>query len=196
MEEIASRIELYHNLFTGCLAISLICLILAAVLFFVLDIKDVLGYLSGRQRRKKVKEMEAANAVSGRLMRERSSMQHVSPEMKTDMGVRQAPIPGARKVGHVVEESPPGGAPVTQETAGRTNLTETEIINSRSTEPLGESEATTLLAQDEATALLTEETATSLLQEDGSTESLNKPAVRGRFLIEREIILIHTEEVI
>ena len=189
IEEITGRIELYHNLFTGCLAVSLFCLVLAAVLFFVLDIRNVLGYLTGRQRRKKVKEMEAANAVSGRLMRERSSLEHVAPEMKTEMGVRQTPTPGARKVERIVEEAPPDPAPPGHNSAMRED-------QGRKTEPLQTEKETALLTGENAASLLPEEAGTTLLNKDGSTAPLNQKAARGQFLIEREIILIHTEEVI
>ena len=64
------------------------------------------------------------------------------------------------------------------------------------TESLQTERATTLLTGENATALLSEEAGTALLNEDGSTAALNQKAVRGQFLIEREIILIHTEEVI
>lgn len=172
MDEIAGRIELYHSLFIGCLVLSLICLVLAAVLFFFLDIRNVLGYLTGRQRRKKVREMEAANAVSGRLMRERSSMAHVSPEMKTEMGVRQVQTPGARKAGRIVE----GPVPVQDENAFR-----------KEPEPPPEQE-TSLLAENAETDP----------DGDGSTAVLEgeNQEIKGQFLIEREIILIHTQEVI
>ena len=198
MEEITSRIELYHNLFTGCLAVSLLCLILAVVLFFVLDIRNVLGYLTGRQRRKKVKEMEAANAVSGRLMRERSSLEHVAPEMKTEMGVRQTPTPGARKVERIVEEVPPDHAPPdhTSSIWEDQGLKMEPLQTERATTLLTGENATALLSEEAGTALLAGEAGTSLLNEDGSTAALNQKAVRGQFLIEREIILIHTEEVI
>ncbi len=63
MEAVIQKITLYHNLFQGCLILALICLVIAVVLFFLLDIKEVIGYLSGRQRRKKVKEMEAGSRV-------------------------------------------------------------------------------------------------------------------------------------
>lgn len=152
MDDIAGKIQLYHNLFLGCLCLAVLCLILAATLFFAMDIRSVLGYLTGRQAKKKIRELEAANAVSGRLTpRERSSMQYVAQDMKTDMGIRQQAVPGARKVEKVVEESPPKK----------------------------------MSGQDTG------------LSSDGPTEVLEGPPVsRGRFFVERELILIHTEEVI
>lgn len=178
MEDIAGKIQLYHNIFTVCLVLSLVCLVLAVALFFVLDIRSVLGYLTGRQRRRKVKEMEAANAVSGRLMREQSSMQHVAQEMKEEMGVRQIQTPGARKVEKVVEELPVSEVPKEAPVQEKQQPSPAAPQEMQRTEPVRETE-------------------TTLLKEDGSTEVLyESTAPQGTFTIEREIILIHTEEVI
>lgn len=171
MENIAGKIELYHTLDSGCLGLSALCLILAVVLFFVLDIRSVLGYLTGRQAKKKIRELEASNAYSGRLMaKDHSSMQYVAQDMKADMGIRQAASPGARKVENAVVESPQP-EPVT-ETA---TLTSPMQENIQETSVLGENQ----LSGDDSTMVL-EHTST----------------VRGQFAVERELMLIHTEEVI
>lgn len=195
MEEAASKIELFHNLYLICLVGALICLVLAVVLFFVLHIRDVLGYLTGRQRRKSVKEMEAANALSGRLMRENSSMQHVAQEMKEDMGVRQTPTPGVRKVDSVVQNAPPNPA---QAAAQQSPAQETELLRqpmqADSPPAAGAAEAneTTLLGQPEhGTAAPPENGQTAML---GGGSQAAQPI--GLFAIEREIIYIHTDEVI
>lgn len=193
MDEIAQKIELYHNLFLGCLALCILCFLIAIVLFFVLDISSVLGYLTGRRAKKQIHELEEANAASGRLMaRERSNMQYVAPEMKQDMGVRSSVTPGARKVEHVIEES-------------RKDVDAQPVSGAEETSLLMEavgSQETTLLKQQE------EESQTTVLQEndgnpekqvvnDGPTAVLQEAAGKlGVFKIEREIILIHAEEVI
>lgn len=181
MEAIAQKISLYHHLFLGCLIVALICLAAAAPLFFLLDIREVIGYLTGRQRRKKVKELEAANAQSGRLMKEKSSMSYVAQEMKKDMGVRGQAAPGARKVDHVVQEAP-------QPQPTEDGDAATDILR----EPTGEME-TSLLREEPAGQSQTD---TGAL-EDGSTEILAASGRKtGLFRIEREIIEIHTDEYI
>ncbi len=177
MEAVAQKISLYHHLFLGCLIVALICLAAAAALFFLLDIREVIGYLTGRQRRKKVKELEAANAQSGRLMKEKSSMSYVAQEMKKDMGVRGQAAPGARKVEHVVQEAP---QPTDDGDAATDILRETS----------GEME-TSLLREEPAGQSQTDIGS----QEDGSTEILAASGRKtGLFRIEREIIEIHTDE--
>lgn len=79
------RIGLYHNLFLGCLVIFLICLAVAVVLFFVLDIKKVIGYLSGRTAKRQIEKLEEINESSGRLRKKNhSSMQKVDKKMNTE----------------------------------------------------------------------------------------------------------------
>ncbi len=191
MADVTARIELYHRLFLVCLGLAILCLVLAIVLFFVLDIRTVLGYLTGRSAKKKIRELEADNAKSGRLSaRERTSMQYVAQDMKTDMGVRQPAAPGARKVENAVEQAqprrqeyapPPRTAPKPEP--------QTDLLYS-----VQEEQATSLLqgAGEQETSLLQEEQ-----NPDAATEVLkNSATVFGKFILERELILIHTEEVI
>lgn len=183
MEDIARKISLYHNLFLVCLVLCILCLILAIVLFFVLDMRSVIGYLTGRRAKKQIQALEASNAASGRLIpRERSNMQYVASEMKADMGVRGAAVPGARKVDNVIQNVPKPEIHV-QEGTDATSLLQ-ENTGGQETTLLKENtnEQQTVLSQggtDDSTAML-----------DGTQMKM------GTFVIEREIILIHAEEVI
>lgn len=66
-EDITKSIALYHNLFLACLVLFLICLGVAAALFFILDIADVVGYLTGRKARKQIQKTERANEAGRSL---------------------------------------------------------------------------------------------------------------------------------
>lgn len=183
MGEVSEKITLYHNLFLVCLVLCIVCLVIAVILFFVLDIRGVLGYLTGRKAKKQIQALQETNALSGRLSpRERTNMQYVAQEMKEDMGVRGAAVPGARKVTNVVQNEAPS---------------ESDWGNRE--------EATTVLYEDTAsqTTVLTENTSEqqTIVQEptveDGSTAMLkNMQSQVGSFVIEKEIIMIHAEEVI
>ncbi|MCD8195645.1 MAG: hypothetical protein LUE24_00490 [Lachnospiraceae bacterium] len=200
MADVTARIELYHRLFLVCLGLAILCLVLAIVLFFVLDIRTVLGYLTGRSAKKKIRELEADNAKSGRLSaRERTSMQYVAQDMKTDMGVRQPAAPGARKVENAVEQAQPRQPEYTPQPQRQ------EYAPPPRTAPEPEPQTDLLYSvqEEQATSLLqgAGEQETSLLQEelnpDAATEVLkNSATVSGKFILERELILIHTEEVI
>lgn len=58
MEQAAEKIQLYHHLFLICLALALLCLLLSLALFFLLKIGQVLGYLTGFQRKRVIRRME------------------------------------------------------------------------------------------------------------------------------------------
>lgn len=163
MNDISGKISLYHNLFLVCLVLALICFTVAVVVFFLLDIRTTIGYLTGRRAKKGIKELEAATAVSGRLLtKERSNMQYVAQEMKDDMGVRQPVKPGIRKVDHVVESN-------------------ASVMEEKNTTLLEENMGT----QQEI-----------LENPEDTTAVLKAGGYQGRFVIVRELVLIHTEEVI
>lgn len=196
--DIFEKIELYHNLFIGSLFLCIIFLILATILFFVLNIPEVLGYLTGRSKRKKIKEMEEANASTGRLAtRERANMQYIAQEMKNDMGVRGQVVPGARKVEHVVETQPDvqtqaQNVQMMQQDAEATGILQQEVNETEVLQP--EVDSTTLLqtGHEAETSLLKED-----VLEDGATAALKAGMnTEGAFRIEREIMFIHTDEVI
>lgn len=44
--------ELYHNLFLGCLIACIVHAAIAVFIFFALDIRGVIGFLSGRTAKK------------------------------------------------------------------------------------------------------------------------------------------------
>lgn len=178
MNDISGKISLYHNLFLVCLVLAMICLVLAIVMFFLLDIRSTLGYLTGRRAKKKIRELEAATAVSGRLMpKERTNMQYVAQEMKDDMGVRQKAKPGIRKVEHVVEAAVPSISEIPQPMSVQSQL------------PV--EQATEVLMENAV------EEAVQVMNANGSTAVLEAiQGQSGEFLVVREIMLIHTEEVI
>lgn len=173
MEDIAGKITLYHNLFLVFFVLFLVFLALTIALFFLLHIPEVLGYLTGRRAKKQIQQLEEENAASGRLIHgERANMQYVDQKMKDDMGVKinNSPAPGVRKVDHVITDP-----------SEKVNYP--EIVNESETTTLsgiGESETTTLTVD----------------QNKDSTRSSSSHSKVGTFKMEREIILIHAEEII
>lgn len=168
-----SKIDLYHNLFLGCLIVFFICAAIAAVLFFVLEIRKVIGYLTGRTAKRQIERLETENDLSGQMRKKNhSSMQKVDKKMQREMGVKGTALPGARKVENAVQAAQETELPVCGEK-------ETSLLESGSTEKI------------EMYSNVPEK---STLEE---TILLQKSDARNRtFRIEREIMLIHTEEVI
>lgn len=234
MEDVAGKISLYHNLFLVCLVLCILCLILSVVLFFVLDIRNVLGYLTGRRAKKQIQALQESNAASGRLMpRERTNMQYVNQEMKEDMGVRGTAMPGARKVDNLIQDAP--GHDNVQMHAGENTTVLQENAGSQDTSVLsGQLSAQQPVMQQQNVmpqpamqpqmagqqpamqqqmtgqqptmqqpmmqqSMVQSQTAVqpAAYNVDGSTAALNREQARmGTFVIEKEIIYIHAEEVI
>lgn len=179
MNDVGGTISLYHNLFSICLISAILCLIVAVVLFFVLDIRAAVGYLTGRRAKKGIKELEAITALSGRLLpKERTNMQYVAQEMKDDMGVRQKAKPGIRKVENAVEAAAQPIMQIPQEAvtpqASYPVEQETDVLSENSVPYTAR-----MTDGNESTAVLNTATGTN-----------------GRFVVIRELMMIHTEEVI
>ena len=213
MNDVIEQINLYNNLFKISLVLALVFLVVAITVFFMLDIKSTIGYLTGRKAKKQIKELEAANAASGRLISKGKSMQYVDKQMKSDMGVRQTVTPGIRKVEHVVEPAAeqmiPQAVeqqPVEQQTVAKKSLRKKkneEMSQDTSVLNTNDMDSTQLLQNDvngvwdsNNTTVLTGEM-NSVYMNDPSTAVLEERVPQmGRFLIIRELMLIHTEEVI
>ncbi|MCD8149892.1 MAG: hypothetical protein LUE92_10100 [Clostridiales bacterium] len=143
------RITLYGNLFFTFLAACIGLSVLAGVLFFILDIRSVSGYLTGRMAKRKIQQMEEEIAQSGRLFRKtRNNMQYVDEHLKADMGISGAAVPGARKVENLIRSA-------------------SSLLRD------GEQAASLLQSEEQATSLLqSEELANSLLQSEGQATLL------------------------
>lgn len=219
MNEIAKQVDLYHNLFLVCLALCILCLVVSVVIFFLLDIRKVMGYLTGRSAKKQIQVLEENNAASGRLVpRERANMQYVAQEMKEDMGIRGVASPGARKVDNVIQND-------RTEVQNYDNMKPAFSAGSESTTVLnsGTEEGTSLLQQYHEQGTTEKQSQESspykpgnwntqdsykpentnaeskpvVMNSNGSTEVLDGENVKiGTFVIEREIVMIHAEEVI
>lgn len=68
MNDLSIKISRYQNLFQLCLILAMICLVTAVVVFFVLDIKTTIGYLTERQTKKRIKELR--EEISGQKSRD------------------------------------------------------------------------------------------------------------------------------
>jgi hypothetical protein len=189
MEDVAGKIILYHNLFLGCLILSIVCLVISVILFFVLDISKVWGYLTGRKAKKQIQQMEESSAASGRLMtRRRSNMQNMAQGIQEEMGIRGVVTPGARKVDNVIQNAmqPPED---TNTGTDATSLLQQELPQKIPVESVP--------LQQEVAKQQTKEDKAAEVQTNGATGVLDVArAVIGAFAIEKEIVLIHAEEVI
>lgn len=54
MDNIISRITLYHNLYLACIGATVVFLCISIVLFIRLNIKEVIGFLTGSQAKREI----------------------------------------------------------------------------------------------------------------------------------------------
>lgn len=212
MNDVIQQINLYNNLFKVCLVLSLVFLVVAVTIFFMLDIKSTIGYLTGRKAKKQIKELEAANAENGRLMSKGKSMQYVDQKMKSDMGVRQAATLGIRKVEHAVEHVvEPAEQQVTAQQQMVQQSTTKKFLGKRKNESESQDSGILTTSDTDTTQLLYDNpnggwdmNNTTVLSGEMNTSYINsstaileeKVSQMGHFMIIRELMLIHTEEVI
>lgn len=58
MDNVETRLVLFHNLFLICLIIALFMLLIAVILFIRLHIPQVLGYFTGTQAKREINKMK------------------------------------------------------------------------------------------------------------------------------------------
>lgn len=54
-------VELFHNLYLGCLVGAVVCLFLSIVIFLRFDIRGACGVLTGHQAKKEIHRLEKAD---------------------------------------------------------------------------------------------------------------------------------------
>ncbi|MCC8029272.1 MAG: hypothetical protein LIO75_05710 [Lachnospiraceae bacterium] len=182
--------ELYHNLFLGCLIACIALAAVAVLLFFVLDIRGVIGYLTGRAAKRQIQKIEEESAASGRLYRKtRRNQQYEEEKQSGESGISPAAMPGARKVDHAVQSAhsaeiarreqqrqTEGQQPARQ--GVRAEQPVRQSLENRSLPPqaeLSDSVGTTLLSDSGETELIVPTDAgtagTTLLEDAGGTET-------------------------
>ncbi len=70
MGAVEEKILLYHRLWLGFLVAFLLCLALCVILFFVLRIPEVLGYLTGWRARKGIRRLTEESGGPETIRRE------------------------------------------------------------------------------------------------------------------------------
>lgn len=143
MDQIMSRISLYHNLYFVCLGATILFLAISIFLFFYLDVKNCIGFLTGRQARKEIERLNVEGVIQ-----KTSSKKEVSEEKKHSVKFRK------------IDDIP--------------KITITKKLED------GREEKTELLCEMEEKSY-----ETTLLKEESKD-----------FIMEREILMIHTKETI
>ncbi len=161
MAELLSTLSIISFVLAG------ICLVLAVALCILFKIPMVIGDLSGRNAKKSIARMRAANEKSGNKSHKESKVNANRPKITSTMPQATA--------GNVEPEGPV-----------------TDVLSENKGQ-YQEQEATTLLESDD-TQLLNDPDETTLLTESAPIVEIRTPKVRVQLL--EEVMLIHTDEVI
>lgn len=149
-----------------------VCLVLSVFLWIFFKIPTVIGDLSGRNARKSIAKMRAANEKSG-------FKSYKASKTNAERGKLTDTMQHSKKL--------------KQEQGSSDDRPETGLLNdSRADEDL--SEATGVL-ESETTGLLVDENATAPLDNPGTKQSIKREGGVKLKMLE-EIMLIHTDEVI
>lgn len=167
MQKLEQMISVYHTAFIIFLVLTIVFLLISILLFFKLNIRDIYDMRTGRGARRKIQEMEEINARTGKLRTEvADALSHTEPEVQPLPQTKSEPLFETK---HKVEY---------QEDSSITM----EISHTEQEADAGDSE-TTLLNDETETTLLSE-------QKEGDRE------LPGTFKIEKEVLWIHTDEVL
>lgn len=210
--ETEQLIGLYHTGFIVCLILTILFVALSVLLFFKLRIRDVFNFMTGRAEKMTIRRMEEENAKTGKLRQE-----YLNPATSSDLYTTPS--------GNIppVVYTPPGGddgSAITERPHLQSGVPDDGSAKTERTHPDKNSpggEATTLLNQGEGseeTTLLNQKPAAARYGQEGApgetvllTPQMEKEMADaraeeekkkfpGKFVITKEQIWIHTEELI
>ena len=216
MQELERMINIYHTAFIVFLILTIVFLAVSIFLFFKFNIRGIFDMRTGRGARKTIQKMQEMNAQTGKLRQDvvNHTPVHLSAEDRISAPVTEkrsvTPPAENRASAHV---QPPvyaadDGSQRTEVLSGQgTGTEETALLQGQGSEETtllqgqGSEETTLLQGQgSEETTLLSgqdspETTVLSSqpIQETPQPEQVKLP---GAFTIEKEIMWVHTEEVI
>lgn len=168
MQRLESQISMYHTIFMICIVLFVLFLLVDIFLFIKLDIRKVIGFLTGKTARKTIEEMERPEAL-GESARLSGKVSGTKKKKKAKDSKNK------RKGMDIMTPSGQIKLPGSDEVMQSTGSDITDVLHgSEPTDPIAEETSS----------------ATDILEER------QKPSHKGYFKIVKEIMLTHTDEVI
>ena len=216
MQKLEQMINVYHTAFIIFLVLTILFLLLSIFLFFKLNIREIYDMRTGRGAKRKIQEMEEINERTGKLREDavyekyNMSDYDVMPQSKSE------PL---QEIKHTVTYQDKGNVDLSvnqsqvmevmdgeEATTLLNDESETSLLNDDSqTTMLNDESVTTLLNEDLQTTLLSGESKTLILgsSEGMETSQLENTKAReakkespGKFNIEKDVMWIHTDEIL
>lgn len=209
MQELERMINIYHTAFIVCLVLGIVFLLITVFLFFKFDIRKIFDMKTGRGARRTIQKMEEINARTGKLRQDMVPHTPVNlrPEDRITYPVTAAnpqvhAQAAAQRYNNAMGQSNAekavsayglngyGQAGNTMETDGSAQTSQLAGDGSIQTELLGAdgSQETAVLYQTSETTVLSPN-----MTKDIQQRKLELP---GAFKIEKELISVHTKEVL
>lgn len=192
MQELERMIKIYHTAFVVCLVLGILFLIIAVFMFFKFDIKKIVDMRTGRGAKKTIQKMEEINARTGKLRQD--MVPHTPLRLNPDERITY-PVTAANP-------TPPGTAPKAepgQTERMQSNVSQQNVASQNvntAADGSGETELLSNAGNDETTILYHESETTVLSANMTQETQQRKPVLPGAFKIEKEIIWIHTNEIL
>lgn len=205
---IEEQVELFGILGTVFTVAAVLFLIISVTLFFTLDIRTVIGEKTGHIAKRSIAEMERMNAQTGKLLSKNTRKR--KKETDTGMGTGQMKAvndlfdAAGAATGSLESAAQPSSAVYhTAVTESESNIVSMSGGEDHATAILGSGEnATTVLEiGDQGTSVLSENQA-SMVHYEGSDDAPtvmleeDRRTTVGKFLMIKNIMLIHTDEYI
>lgn len=167
MQELEQTINLYHTACLVCLVLAIVFLAITVFLFFKLEILKIFNWKTGRDKKRSIQKMEEMNDRTGKL--------------RTDADETPVRLKAEQRVVH----------PATQPNLEVHAQTAKQHVVTQAPSEAG----------IEDTTILNDASETSLLFDPGTTVLSQNPLaasrkMAGRFVVVKEIMWVHTEEVL
>lgn len=191
MQEVEKTIEIYQTAFTVCLVLGIVFLLITIFLFFKFNIRKIIDMKTGRGAKRTIQKMEEINARTGKLRQD--MVPHTPLSLKPEERITY-PVTSANPTtpGPAQNAGQPG-------TAGSSGYGFAGCGQSGNTMEMDGSGATEMLvdAGSQETTVLYQTSETTVLSENMTREiQQRKPELPGAFKIEKEVIWVHTKEVL
>ncbi len=190
MQNAENLIQIYHTASFISLILGILLLALSLLLFFKFDILKIFDMKTGRGARRTIQRMEEMNALTGKL-RDDPSVGFTAPSGNADSRITY-PVtsqnPKIQEEARLKAQTPP---PSPEPISRPTSIDQASQAAALHCSEQG-SEDTNILYESPETTLLYEEPGTTVLSvKDKLSEEKSRV-----FRIEKEIMLIHTQEAV
>ena len=180
MQELERLINIYHMAFIVFLILAILFFIISVILFFRFNIRGIFDMRTGRGARKTIQKMEELNAQTGKLRQDvvYNTPVSLSPEDRIAFPPTERRLDALANVQNAVSDEQPAYEQVYEDSQ------KTELLSEQGA---GE---TTLLQQNNDNYNLSQEKAEDVPQPEKDVK------IPGVFKIEKNLMWIHTEEVL